>query len=94
MNLERIVDGGTFDNLIPMIVHSLFTFGGLLKANIINEVVYSGANGVIMFQVLKMNVSVQVMDKHNPHIVDIHCMAHQCNLVIQTTSTLILVWKD
>lgn len=94
MNLERIVDGGTFDNLIPMIVHSLFTFGGLLKANIINEVVYSGANGVIMFQVLKMNVSVQLMDKHNPHIVDIHCMAHQCNLVIQTTSTLILVWKD
>jgi len=88
------VDGGTFDNLIPMIVHSLFTFGGLLKANIINEVVYSGANGVIVFQVLKMNVSVQLMDKHNPHIVDIHCMAHQCNLVIQTTSTLILVWKD
>ncbi len=56
MNLERIVDGGTFNNLFPMIVHSLFTFGGLLKANIINEVVYIGANGVIMFRVLKMNV--------------------------------------
>ncbi len=77
MNLEGIVD-----NLIPMIVHSLFTFGGLLKANIINEVVFFGANGVIMVQVLKTNVIVQLMDKHNPYIFDIHCMAHQCNLIV------------
>jgi len=49
LNLERIVDGGTFNNLIPMIVHSFFIFGGLLKANIINEFVYFGANIVIMF---------------------------------------------
>ncbi len=76
MDLEGIVDGGMFDNLIPMIGHSLFTFGGLLKANIINEVVYFGANGVIMVQVLKMNVIVQLMNKHNPYIFDIHCMAH------------------
>jgi hypothetical protein len=89
-----MVDGDTFNNLIPIIVSSLFTFGGLLKANIINEVVYFGVNGVIMFQVLKTNVIVELMHKHNPHIVDIHCMAHQCNLVIQTTSTLILVYKD
>jgi hypothetical protein len=88
------VDGGTFDNLIPMIVNSFFTFGGLLKANIINEFVYFGANGVIMFRVLKTNVIVQIMDNHNPYIVDIHCMAHQCSLVVQTTSTLILVCKD
>jgi hypothetical protein len=37
-----MVDGDTFNNLIPIIVSSLFTFGGLLKANIINEVVYFG----------------------------------------------------
>ncbi len=29
LNLERIVDGGTLDNLTTMIIHSLVIFGGM-----------------------------------------------------------------
>ncbi len=38
LNLERIVDGGTFDNLTVVIIHSLVIFGGMLETNIANKV--------------------------------------------------------
>lgn len=31
------------------------------------------------------------MDKHNPYIVDIHCMAQQCNLFVQIMSSFIWI---
>jgi hypothetical protein len=49
LNLERIIDGSTFDNFIVIIIHSL-VFGGMSKANITNKVVCFGFIGVIIFQ--------------------------------------------
>ncbi len=36
LNLERIVDGGTFNNLTIVIICSLIVFGVMLKTNLAN----------------------------------------------------------
>jgi hypothetical protein len=46
LNLERTVDGHTFDNLITMIIHYLVIFGGMLETDITNKVVCFGVDGV------------------------------------------------
>ncbi len=76
LNLERIVDGGMFNNLTIMIIHFLAIFGGMPKTTIANKVVCFGVNGVIVFQGLKIGVLVQLISKHCPFVVRIHCMTH------------------
>jgi hypothetical protein len=61
--------------------------------DIIIKVVCFGIDGITIFQGLKTGVTVQLMAKHGHYIVSIHCMAHQCNLAVQTFSSLILVGK-
>jgi hypothetical protein len=63
----------------------------MLGIDVANKVVCFGANNETIFQGLKRNVTVQLMNNHNPYI--FHCMAHQCNLVVQTFSSLFLVAK-
>jgi hypothetical protein len=58
LNLEKIVDGGMFNNLTIVIIHFLVIFGGMSKTNIVNKVVCFGANGVIVFQGLKISVII------------------------------------
>ncbi len=82
LNLEKILDGGMFDNLIVVIIHSLVIFGGMLETNIANKVLCFGVDNVIVFQGLKTGVIVQLINKHYPFIVRIHRMTHQCNLVV------------
>lgn len=82
LNLEKIVNGSTFDNLIYVIIRSLAVFGGMSKIDIANKVVYFGANDVTIFQGLKTNVNVQLVSKHYPSFLRIHCMAYQCNFII------------
>jgi hypothetical protein len=76
LNLGRIVDGGTFDNLTTVIIHSLVIFGGMLETNIANKVLCFGADNVIVFQGLKTGVIIQLISDHYPFIVGIHYMAH------------------
>jgi len=82
------------NNLTPTIVRSLANLGGLLMVNIANKVVCFGAENVTIFQGLKIGVNVQFMNKQNPFIVCIHCMAHQCNLAMQIFSSLSLIVKN
>ncbi len=84
-NLEKIVDGGTFDNLTNVNIRSLVVFGGMLKSNLANKVVCFRVDGVSIFQSLKTNVFVQLINKHFPF--------HKCNLDVQTLSSLTLVAK-
>jgi hypothetical protein len=51
------------------------------------------AIGVTIFEGLKIGVTIWLMNKHNPFFVGIHYMAHQCNLAMQTLSSLSLVAK-
>ncbi len=82
LNLERVVDEGTSNNLIATIVHSFTNLGGLLVVDVVNKVVCFGVDNVTIFQGLKTGVIIQLMNKHNPFIVGIHCMVHWCNLVV------------
>jgi len=38
-NLEKFGNGGTFDNLINVIIHFLFVFGGMPKVDLANKVI-------------------------------------------------------
>jgi hypothetical protein len=74
LNLENIVDVITSYKLIVVIVCFLTIFGGLIEVNILNKVVCFEGNDVTMFQGLKKGVIIELMVKHNPYIVNIHCM--------------------
>jgi len=76
LNLERIVNGGTFYNLTFVIIRYCTIFGGMSKIDIANKVVYFGVDNVTIFQGLKTNVIVQLVNKHCPFVLGIHCMAH------------------
>ncbi len=53
LNLQRVVDGATFDNLTSLIVKSLMEFGGLSETNLANKLVCFGVDGIIIFQGVK-----------------------------------------
>jgi hypothetical protein len=74
LNLERIVNGGTSNNLTFVIICSLF--GGMLKIDVVNKVVSFGVNSVTVFQGLKIGVTIQLVSKHYLFVVGIHYMAH------------------
>lgn len=42
---------------------------------------------------MKIGVIVQLKDKHGPFAISVRCMAHICNLVVQTFSNLPLFVK-
>ncbi len=81
-NLERIINGSTFDKLTFVIICYFSNFGGMSKIDIANKVVYFGVDNVTIFQGLKTNVIVQLVNKHCPFVLGIHCVAHQCNFTI------------
>jgi hypothetical protein len=61
LNLEKVVDGATFDNLSVVILRFQIIFGGLLEMDIANKVVYFGVDSIVVFQRLKTGVIVQCM---------------------------------
>ncbi len=70
LNLEKVVDENTSNNLITTIVCFLTNLGGLSVVDVANMVVCFGANGVTIFQGLKTCVIfLFIMNKHNPFIV-------------------------
>jgi hypothetical protein len=40
-------------------------------------------NGVTIFQVLKLNVNMQLKEKHAPFMLGVHYVARMINLVVQ-----------
>jgi hypothetical protein len=48
---------------------------------------------VIIFQGMKAWVTIQFNEKHAPFVISIHCMAHTCNLAMQSFLNLSLVVK-
>jgi len=50
-------------------------------------------NGVTIFQVFKLNVIMQLKEKHAPFMLGVHHVAHMINLVVQTFFCLPLMSK-
>jgi hypothetical protein len=87
------MDEATFDHLTHLIVESLIMFEGLNETKVANKLVCFGANRVIVFQGLKLDVTTQLMQKHVPFVSGVHCMTHHTNLIVQTLHGLTLVAK-
>ncbi len=87
LHLEQIVEGDTSNNLTNVSIRSLIVFGGMLEVDLVNKVLCFGANGITIFQSLKISVNVQLTNKHCPFLIGIHYMAYKCNLVVQTLSS-------
>jgi hypothetical protein len=49
LNLQRVVDGATSNNLIVIIVKNLMEYGSLSEINIANKLVSFGVNDVTIF---------------------------------------------
>jgi hypothetical protein len=72
LNLEKIIDGNTFDNFIVVIIHSL-VFGGMSKTNITNKGVCFGFDGVIILQGLTLK---EIPQKYN------QCIGNYVQLIV------------
>jgi hypothetical protein len=82
LNLERVTKIGGYEICITMLVNFVHIFGGLFDGGLASKLVCFGANGVIISQGLKIGVIMQLIEKHAPFVIGIHCMAHRCNLVM------------
>jgi hypothetical protein len=68
-------------------------FEKLNETKVANKLVCFGANGMIIFQGLKPDVTTQLMQKHIPFVSGVHYMTQHTNPVVQTLSGLTLVVK-
>jgi hypothetical protein len=93
LNLQRLENAATSNNLNSLIVKSLVEYGGLIEMEIAKKLVYLRENGVNVFQGVKVGVTTHLMTKHAPYVNGAHCMAHHTNLVVQTLGGLSLVTK-
>jgi phage replication-related protein YjqB (UPF0714/DUF867 family) len=61
LNLERLVNGGTFDNLINMIFNSLLVHGGVTEQGVTEQVIVdhcSSVNANFIFEGLRVKPAV------------------------------------
>jgi hypothetical protein len=70
--------------MIQLITKTLIIKGALNKKDIFMKLVSFGANGVIVFQGIKSDATMQIQEKYAPHMVGVHCITQHTNLVVQT----------
>ncbi len=68
LNLQRLENAATSNNLNSLIVKNLVEYGGLIEMEIANKLVYLGENGVNVFQGVKVGVTTQLMTKHAQYV--------------------------
>jgi hypothetical protein len=66
-------------------------YGGLSNQKIKERLMTFGADGVSTFQGVKSGVTTQLINKHAPFMVGVHCMAHRTNLAVETLSSFEVV---
>ncbi len=91
LSLDSVVVGLGVDNLIQVLMQALMHQGGLIKNLIGIKFMTFGANGVSVFQGIKLGVTRQIFDARAPHSIGVHCMAHRTNLAVQILSHLQMV---
>ncbi len=62
-----------------------------MKEELATRLICFGVDGVNTFQGLRSIVTVQIQCQYAPFVTNVHCMAHETNLTIQTFSNLPLV---
>lgn len=88
LSLEH-VDCVGGENMTKLINETLITKNALNKEKMMRKLVSFGVDGVVMFQDIRINVTIHIQDKYVPHMVSVHCMAHRMNLVIQVLKSFV-----
>ena len=83
-SLERVIVGGTLDDLTVAIVSVAHAYGGLSDQKIREGLITFGVDGVPTFQSAKSSVIMQLINKNAPFMVDVNCKAHRISLAVQT----------
>jgi hypothetical protein len=89
--VTRLYDGASSANLLSTLLEAMEAYGGLPPSEIAGKLISFGADGVSVFQGVRTGVIVQLKDSHAPFVMEIHCMSHRTNLVVQTLSQVPLV---
>ncbi len=92
-SFEHVVVGLGANNLTQVHMEALMHEGGLTTNLIGKKLTTFGANGVSVFQGVKLGVIQQIFDGWVPHSTKVHCMVHETNLEVQTLSHLQMVNK-
>jgi hypothetical protein len=61
LNLQKVLDGETFDNFSKLIVQRLVEFGSMTKKDVTNKLVCFKVDGMIVFQGLETSVTTKLM---------------------------------
>lgn len=76
-----------------MLMNYVAIFWGSSRGDLISKLVFCCCKHVIIFQGMKAWVTMQLNKKHAPFVIGIHCMAHTCNLAMQSFLNISLVAK-
>jgi len=93
LNLERVTNGVTIENIDNVMLQTLSIQGGLIEAKIGKKLISIGTNVGSMFAGCRIGVLVQMKEKLAPYLVAMQCCAHSTNLAIQTFSSLSIVHR-
>jgi len=88
ISLQRVECSSNVENLTEMIVGAINLGGGLDSKAIANKLMSLGANGALTLQGARSRVTQQVKEKHAPFLIDVHCVAHRCNLAFKALTNL------
>jgi hypothetical protein len=72
-------------------MNALLVNGGLKKEHLLGKLLYFGANGVSIFQGVKIGVTQHIKEFWAPFSMGFHCIAHRVNLTLQSLSDLIFI---
>ncbi len=91
LSLERVIDGGSAENITKIIVGALSKQGGLTPQQIRDRFMAFGADGASILQGKRNGVTNKLQVSHAPHMQGMHCVAHRSNLAVQCLSDLEMV---
>jgi hypothetical protein len=94
LSLQHVTEGSNTDNLTDMISTSLSYHGGMDgEGSVAEKLICFGADGAVVFQGARSGVTSQLIKKHAPYLMGVHCMSHRMNLAVQALSNLPMVTK-
>jgi hypothetical protein len=87
ISLQKVEEGSSSYNLTLVIMGALRGDANMERLALAKTLLCLSANGVSTFQGLKTRVTLQMHTKYVPFALNVHCMAHHCNLAFKTLST-------
>ncbi len=70
-------------------MNAMVLYGGLIWETMVSQLVTQfGANRVSVFYGVRIRVIIQLKNQNVPFMVNVYCMSHHTNLVVQTLSKL------